>query len=128
MIRVILNTFLGILTTIAGFCVSYVYLKSLNGTSQPLLLFLAFPLVIIGIILLIRTSRTDESLVISTYQEPKNDEPVSPPPDKRENLMEKNSQLLDNWIKESEKRDKLKLLEIAAAAEEENEKNSKTSM
>jgi hypothetical protein len=128
MLKVILNSFLGILITVAGFFLAYLYLQSLKNSGQPLYLLLAFPLIIIGLILLIRASRADESLVISTYQETKSADPDSPSPVKNSNIMEKNNRLLNDWIKESEKRDKMKILEIAAAAEEDNEKNSQTSV
>ena len=128
MLRVILNAFLGILSTVGGFYLAYLYLQSLGNTGQPLFLVAALPLIVFGIILLVRTSRSDESLVISTYQVPKTDDSASPTPKKQENIMEKNNQLLNDWIKESEKRDKMKILEIAAAAEEENKKNSHTSI
>jgi hypothetical protein len=129
MLRVIFNSFLGILITITGFYLIYLYLRSLRETSQPLLLLPAFPLIIFGIVLLIRTSRSDESLVISTYQNiPPKDNPDSQAAGNTGNIMEKNNQLLNNWIKESEKRDKMKILEIAAASQEEIEKNAKTNL
>jgi hypothetical protein len=127
MLRVIFNSILGILTTVAGFYLGYLYLKSLRETGQPLLLLLAFPLIIFGIVLLVRTSRSDESLVIATYQEDlKPNSPETDVTEKVGNIMEKNNQILNDWIKESEKRDKMKILEIAAAEEEESEKNAKT--
>jgi hypothetical protein len=128
MLRVIFNSFLGILATVAGFYLAYLYLESLNQTGRPFYLLLSLPLIVFGIILLVRTSRSDESLVISTFQA------SGPQPDKPEkensaslgNIMEKNNQLLNEWTKQSEKRDKMKILEIAAAAEEQEEKDSKT--
>ena len=128
MLRVIFNSFLGILATVAGFYLAYLYLESLNQTGRPLYLLLSLPLIISGIILLVRTSRSDESLVISTFQgtESQTEKPENQNTGSLGNIMEKNNQLLNEWTKQSEKRDKMKILEIAAAAEEQEEKDSKT--
>jgi hypothetical protein len=127
MFRIIFNSLIGISGTGAGFYFSYLYLESLGHLGKPLYLLLGLPLIIAGIILLVRTSRQDETLVVRTF----NTDPelkaadADPSSTQLDNVVEKNNRLVSDWIKESDKRDKMKILEIAAAAEEDNEKKAK---
>jgi hypothetical protein len=117
--KVIFNTFLGILSSTSGVYIGYLYLESLNENSRPWLLLLSLPLVALGVFLLVQASRSGAPLNI------KDGETTSGMPStagKFENLLKKNNELADEWSKTVEDKDKLKILEIAAAAEEQMQK------
>jgi len=119
MLKVLLFTFSGLLASAGGFFLIYLFLDSLNTTGKPLLLVPSIPLIVFGIILIIKASRRNELLLVN-----EDTAPLLPPQnfDNFKNIAEKNNQIVNEWIKESEKKDKLKILEIAAAAEEEAKK------
>jgi hypothetical protein len=110
MLKVLLFTFIGLASTGSGVFLSYL---SIN---KPFLLIPSVPLLIIGIFLIIKASRKNEQLLIN-----EDTSPLLPPQnfDNFKNIAEKNNQIVHEWIKESENKDKLKILEIAAAVEEE---------
>ena len=119
MLKVLLTTLLGLFSSGSGLYLGYLYLNSLSTTSKPLLLVPSLPLTIFGIMLILRASQANERLLINDDQPP-----VVPPEnvDNFKNIAQKNNELVSDWIKESDKRDKLKILEIAAAAEEDAKK------
>jgi len=119
MLKVILNILLGSGSTGAGFYTGYLYLNGLNEGNHFWLLGLSLILVAFGIYVLVRASRTEDTLVV-------NDEAAKLQPEDTassedidfKGLLDRNKKLEAEYGKTSATRDKLKLLEIAAAAEE----------
>ncbi len=128
MLRVFLLTLLGLLCAGAGIYLGYNFLLSLRTTAQPLLLIASLILSVGGLTLLIKMSRLNESMILRTFD---NDIPTelapSPFVDKTESFIDRNNKIVSDWIRESDKRDKMKILEIAAAAQEDDDKNRKLS-
>jgi hypothetical protein len=110
MLKVLIFTLLGLLSSGSGIFLSYL---SIN---KPILLIPSVPLLVFGVILIIKASRKNELLLVN-----EDTSPLLPPEnfDNFKNIAEKNNQIVHDWIKESENKDKLKILEIAAAVEEE---------
>jgi hypothetical protein len=114
-IREILKTFFGLIVLLGGLYLAYFYISNLN-TLNPLILLLSLVLVVSGIILLIRVGKSGETIMVDLQE--KNLEENQPQPEKGENFLEKNAKISAEWSRTVEKKDKLKTLEIAAAAEE----------
>jgi hypothetical protein len=115
MLKVILKTFLGLLITALGFCLTFFYLIKIDDGCTPLLLIPAVALIIGGIYLLMRAGKSDVTVI------KKPDMPLAAKDASNAGLEEvfnKNNQLSSQWAKTVEKRDKLKMLEISGAVEE----------
>jgi hypothetical protein len=116
-INLILKTFLGFLISILGFSLAFLYLIRMEENYSFLLLLPAVFLIILGAYLLIRTGKSDATVV------KKPDMPLTKDASNMglEDVFNKNNQLSSKWAKTVEKRDRLKLLEIAGAAEEQEQ-------
>jgi hypothetical protein len=117
-LKIILKTFLGLLITGLGFCLAFFYLIKIDDGWTILLLIPALVLIIIGGHLLMRAGKSDATVI-------KKPDILSSSKDiSKEGLAEvfdKNSQLSSKWAKTIEKRDKLKLLQISSAAEDQTQ-------
>jgi hypothetical protein len=114
-IKVIVKPFLGIAVFLSGLFLAYLYIVSID-TSSPLIFISALALLIIGVMLLIRVGKSGETIMVD-FQKASQEE-NQPKAKSGENFLEKNAKLSAEWTKTVEKKDKLKTLEIAAAAEE----------
>lgn len=111
-LKVILKTFLGLLIAALGFCLAFFYLIKINDGCTPLLLIPAIILIIVGLRLLMRAGESDATVI------KKPEMPKDVAKEGLEDMFNKNSALSSKWAKTVEKRDRLKLLEISGAAEE----------
>jgi hypothetical protein len=116
MFKVILETFLGLISSITGFYVAYLYLKSLNDSGQHLLLVIALPLIGMGIWFLVQAGKSGKTVGLASESEVPH---LAPDAGKFESILQKNDDLAKEWGQTVDKRDKLRVLEIAAAAEDE---------
>jgi hypothetical protein len=116
-VKIILKTFLGLVVVALGFCLAFFYLIKIDDGWTILLLIPALVLIILGGYLLMRAGKSDATVI-------KKPIPLSSKDISREGLedvFDKNNQLSSQWAKTVEKRDKLKLLQISSAAEEQAE-------
>jgi hypothetical protein len=118
MIKIIFSTIAGLFITTSGFYISYLYLRSLEETTSPLLLILSLPLIAFGIFLLIIAGKSNASIAMAPDKDAEN-LPI-PEGDSLKQVLEQNNAMVDDWANTVSKRDKLKLLEISAAAEKGN--------
>ncbi len=116
MIKVISKTFLGLFIAGLGFYLAIFYLTEMDKGLTPLILAPSVLLIILGVYLLMRAGKSDETIV-KKPDLPKN---ATVKEDLADTLL-KNSELSSKWAKTVEKRDRLKLLEISAASEETND-------
>jgi hypothetical protein len=114
MLQVMLKTFLGIFLLIGGFGLGYFYLTNIDNGSSALLLIPALGSVIAGIFLLMRAGKSDATVM----QVPKGLDENKSETTQKSNLLEKNNAMTQQWLKSVETRDKMRLLEMAANAEE----------
>jgi len=115
MLKVILKTFLGLLVCVLGFSFGFFYLIKIDDSWAPLLLIPTLLLVIFGGFVLMRAGKS-EATVIKKPDLSKDITKVG-----LEDVFAKNSELSSKWSKTVEKRDKLKLLQISSAAEDQAE-------
>jgi hypothetical protein len=114
-IKVILKTFLGLVIFLSGLCLAYYYVSN-SDTSNFLILIFSLILIVAGILFLIRIGKSGETIMVN-FQRESLKEDISKT-EKVENFIEKNAKISAEWTRTVEKRDKLRTLEIAAAAEE----------
>lgn len=114
-VKVIIKTFLGLLVLLLGFYMAYYYISSLD-TSNPLILIFSLALIVVGIIILVKVGKSGETIMANFKKE--NLQEDKSRVEERENFLEKNAKISAEWTKTVEKKDKLRTLEIAAAAEE----------
>jgi hypothetical protein len=116
--KIILKTLVGLILTILGFCLGFYYLIEMERGCSVLVLIPAALLIVFGFILLMRAGKSDATVI------KKLDIPVVSGDGSEEELkavFSKNNQLSSRWAKTVENRDKLKLLQISSAAEEQSE-------
>jgi len=114
-IKIILKTLLGLAVSLSGLYLAYYYVSNLD-TSSFLILIFSLVLIIAGIALLVRIGKSGET-IMANFQRSNIVEDKSET-GKAENFIEKNAKISAEWTRTVEKKDKLKTLEIAAAAEE----------
>jgi len=112
MLSVILKTLLGLLISALGFFLGYFYLSEMEKGCTPLLLVPAFFLICLGVYILIKAGNSEETVI------KKSDMSLAKDKAGLVDVFNKNNALSSKWAKTVEKRDRLKLLEISGAAEE----------
>jgi hypothetical protein len=110
--KIIFQIIIGFLISILGFYFGVTYLLNIEKLSSLWRLGLAIIFIGIGANFLIRASKEDGAIIGQVNLDKIND--VKP---KLENILQKNNEILNKWAKTQEKKDKLKMLEIAANAE-----------
>ena len=115
MLKVILKTLLGLLISALGFCLAFYYLIEMENGCTFLILIPALILIIFGGYLLIRAGKSEATVI----KKPDMSKDIFK--DGLEDVFNKNNQLSSQWAKTVEKRDKLKLLEITGAVEEQGD-------
>ena len=105
--KTLLKTFLGLLFCILGIVVVYLYLDGLKDGSNPLMLAAALALLGLGVFCLVRAGKSDATVMVKIKSEP------LVPKEGAKNMLEKNNELLGDWKKTADARDRLKILETA---------------
>jgi len=117
-LKILLKTFLGFLIAASGFFLGFLYLIKIEESYSYLFLIPGIILVIVGIYILMRAGKSDATVV---------KKPIMPAVSKDnldaglEEVFDKNNKLSSQWAKTVEKRDRLKLLEISGAVEEQEQ-------
>ena len=122
MLRVIVNLLLGSASSAGGIFTGYLYLRSLDTGGGWWLLGLTPILVTVGVYLLFQASRTEDVLVVNN-EGPTKPEAATVTPAAEVNfqaMLDRNQKLEADYEKTAGTRDKLKILEIAAVAEEQS--------
>lgn len=109
--RIIIGTFSGLLLSLAGGFFLYLFIASLNTSANMFFFILMLLFLGGGIYILLRTSKNPNIIV---------PEDQLPPPSSTQpgSLLQKQNNIVAEWRKTMENRDRLKLLEISAKAEE----------
>jgi hypothetical protein len=113
--RVIFETISGLLMVILGFYLAFIYLYGMEEGSSPWLLFPSIFLIIIGLYLLIRAGKSEDTVVLKKdLDKPSNNVGKK---EGLESIIQRNNELSAEWAKTIETRDRMKLLEISASAQ-----------
>lgn len=120
MLKVIAQTFLGLLILFTGLYIMYFYVTGIDEGSSILLLLLSLPVIGGGIFVLLRAGKSDASVV------KKMDKNIPSILDKEfavedsglENTIKKNNELTQEWSKTNEARNRLRMLELSSEAQE----------
>ena len=115
MLKVIVKTISGMFFVAMGIGIIYFYLTHIDNGSSPLLLIASFCTIIVGIFILVNAGKSDETVI--QKQKFPSDNQAEEARKQSVNLIERNNAITQDWLKSSEKRDKLKLLEMAANEE-----------
>lgn len=112
MLKIIAKTFLGLILSGTGFFLAFYYLIEMENGMTFLILIPAIVLIIVGAYLLLRAGKSDATVTkkLNIVNKVSKDGLV--------NVLNKNSELTSEWAKTVEKRDRLKLLQISSAEEE----------
>ncbi len=118
--KVLLKTCGGLFLAAAGFYIMYLYLKSLDTGSNPLLLLLSIALVSVGIFFLLRAAKSNDTVIAKPQAT--NEVAASTAPKRGfADMLKRNNELTSQWSKTSALRDKLKVIQIST---EEGNSNS----
>jgi len=114
-LKIIVKTVLGLLISAFGFFFGFLYLIKIEESFSFLFLLPAAILVIFGIYILMCAGESDATVIkkpdVPLVEKDNTDAEL-------EEIFDKNKKLSSDWAKTVEKRDRLKLLEISGAAEE----------
>lgn len=113
MVKVFSSIILGILFTILGFYCIFTYVNTTQKIGTPVLLFAGIIATMGGLILLFLATRLQRTHTIEQKQEIKNAAETV----EKKTLFEKQSEMVSQWNKTMDTRDRLKLLKIQAAAQ-----------
>jgi hypothetical protein len=105
--NVLFKTFLGLVLCIGGICVSYLYLDGLKDGNNLLLLAAAIVLIAVGVFCLVKAGKSDATVITKLKNEPHEIQKRGP------NMLEKNNELVGDYQKTANERDRLKVLEAA---------------
>lgn len=106
-----LQSLLGVVFTFAGVFVMYIYITSINTGANMLFLAGAILLIGAGVFLLVKAGKSDRTVVADMP-------PIKPlEAETAEDRLAKNNELMGEWKKTNETKDRLRMLEIQASAE-----------
>ena len=109
--KILLGSLLGLIFLGGGLVVGYIGILGMRDGGSPLMLFGGILLFCVGMVVLYKAGRID------AYKSKIADVPVGTKPTGA-SILEKNSKIVNEWNETNNKRDKLKMLEAAGAAEE----------
>lgn len=108
MLKVLGETLLGLLLSGSGIYTGYFYLNGVDQGRTPFLLLLSLVLIGGGVYLLIRAARTEDTMFVKPS--------VTTPITKEGERLKKNNELANEWKRTMDQRDRLKMLEVSAEA------------
>ena len=116
MMQIVLQSILGVILSIGGVYLMYLYLTTINSSSNIVLLIGSLALLGVAVFLFIRAGKSDKMFIskmppIKPLEDPDANAPSL------ESRLQKNSAMLGDWKKTNETKDRLRMLEISAAAE-----------
>jgi hypothetical protein len=104
---VLFKTFLGLVLCIMGIVAAYIFLDGLKDGSNPLLLAAAVVFIAVGVFCLVRAGKSDATVMMKLKSEPLQKKEGA------KNMLERNNELIGDWKKTADARDRLKMLEAA---------------
>jgi hypothetical protein len=110
-------TLIGLIIASIGIYILYYYVANLENTNF-LILILSLAIISFGVFIIVKVGKSGETIFVDFGRVKIKDEKNIM--ENKENFIDRNAKLSGDWAKTVEKRDKLKSLKIAAAAEEEN--------
>lgn len=124
MIRVIGVVLLGFLFFVLGLYTAYDFVQKMDNGSSFLLAGLSILLLVLGVFFLIYAGRLNEGLATTVQVDKMNQEKDKSGKDSDEfgGLLKRNNELLSDWMKTVEKRDRLRILKISEGAKESADK------
>jgi hypothetical protein len=123
MLKAIFKTLFSISISGSGFYTAYLYLSSIDSRNNPILLLISVTLVTIGIFLLFKIGSSDATVAAMTNADTSNiiKGPLVTDQEGLASTLAKNNKLVGQWADAATQKDKMRLLEISAAAEEQKE-------
>lgn len=109
MLRIFLKTIAGLCLTIGGLYIGYIYISGIDTGSSPFLLIPCILCVAVGVFLLVRAGKADDSIIAKAKS-------ISQPggSSNLEDRLKMNNEINSQWGKINDDKNKLRLLEIAA--------------
>ncbi|MEO6509025.1 MAG: hypothetical protein ABIO02_03655 [Patescibacteria group bacterium] len=120
MLKIFLTAILGILFIIVGVVIGLYYLKNIDSGVSVSLLILALFVVIVGIYLLFQGAKSDESLMFNSKISSEDMYSTK----NKIGIIEKNNAITQEWLASNEKKEKLRLLKMISAEEENSTKTT----
>jgi hypothetical protein len=117
----VLLSFLGMLTILGGVFLIYLFFTSLDAKANILLFIGSFVLIGGGVFLLLFAGKSD-TLILNKASRPENDKEPLIMKGENEGLaskLQENNAMMADWKKTNETKNRLRMLEISAAAEDE---------
>lgn len=116
---------LGILLTVGGVYTMYTYIIGLDSRANVILLIISIVAICAGVSILVIAGKSD-TIILKRVSQPELDKnPIisTPNPSSEDNpslasKLEENNKLLKDWKKTNETKERLRMLEIQASAEE----------
>jgi hypothetical protein len=105
MFIIVSQVFFGLLLASSGFYLAYYYVVGVDAGTSPLLLVLSIILIVVGVYYLLKAGKSDDTVTVKVKKaelaisEGKN--------------LKRNNDLVKQWKKTMDQRDRLKLLEMS---------------
>jgi membrane-anchored glycerophosphoryl diester phosphodiesterase (GDPDase) len=109
---ILIQTAIGLILSLSGVQTIYIFITGLDKGTSILLLILALVLIGVGFFFLMKAGKSDASV----FKRLKNIKKLKMDDTAMAEALEKNNEITSDWTKTVEKRDKLKMLEVSAAA------------
>jgi hypothetical protein len=109
--KILLGSFIGLILLGGGFVSVYLGMQGVSAGGPPILLIIGLVSFCAGLGVLYKAGRID------AFKSKFAETPAAPGP-KGESVLEKHNKIISEWNETNNKRDKLKMLEAAGAAEE----------
>lgn len=113
MLKFILQSFLGVIVSLGAVFLFYLFIVSLNNNANYLLLISSTLLAAGGVYILLRVGKNEN---VYTAHAPKITSTLTGEDPESSSRLEKNNELLGEWKKTNETKDRLRMLEISASA------------
>ena len=115
MMQIILQAILGSILSVGGVYVMYLYITTINANNNIFLLIGSIVLLSVAVFLFIRAGKSDKMFMSKMP-------PIKPLEDAPESAtladrLQKNNEMMGEWKKTNQTKDRLRMLEMSAAAE-----------
>lgn len=112
--KILTEIILGFLCILLGMYVGYIYLSGLTNGGNLLLFCLSIVFIGIGIFFLIRSGKSDDTVIAKPDITTSINDDVTV---QSNSLLKRNSDLISQWRKTDEQKNRLKILQISATDE-----------
>ncbi len=115
MIQIVLKTFLGLILTVGGLYLAYLFIKSLDTGGTPLLLLPSLLCIVVGMVFLSKAGSSNASVIKNIQGEIPSQADTK---DTFTRVLQRNNEIQTQWERTAQLKDKLKVSQIAAEATE----------